>query len=58
MPTGLSVCFVLICEQTEIISIYSIKLLFFITGTVRIDCEVQTESLKIIRLKFSLQVFV
>ena len=58
MPTGLSVCFVLICEQTEIISIYSITLLFFITGTVRIDCEVQTESLKIIRLKFSLQVFV
>jgi hypothetical protein len=48
MPTGLSLCFMLICEQTEIISLYSIYWSYFITVTVRIDSVVKTETLKII----------
>ena len=38
-------CFVLISEQTAIISLYSINLLVFITETESVYCAVRTGSL-------------
>ena len=47
-------CFVWICEQTAIISLYSINWLVFITETECVYCAVRTGSLYIIQTRFVL----
>jgi len=49
-PHSVFVCFIRTCEQTAIISLYSINWLVFITETECVYCAVQTGSLCIILL--------
>jgi len=46
-PHSVFLCFVWISEQTDIISLYNINLLVFITGTECVYCAVRTGSLYI-----------
>jgi hypothetical protein len=53
-PHSIFMCFVLISEQTAIISLYSINWLVFITETECVYCAVRTESSNITQVSSSL----